>query len=75
MPEPVPPLKILPSVRYHSRIESMESSMQRMKQAVHCGFVSMPTLNQTGELKQRSWLTRTCFSSARKVSRSSSSAK
>ncbi len=35
MPEPEPPLKIFPSVRYHSRMESMESSMERMKQAEH----------------------------------------
>src|SRR3972149_5874415 len=53
MPEPEPPLKIFPSVLYQSRIESMESSMLRMKQAEHCGFSSMPMLNQTGELKQR----------------------
>src|SRR3989304_1333517 len=56
MPEPEPPLKIFPSVLYQSRIESMESSMLRMKQAEHCGFFSMPRLNQTGELKQRDWL-------------------
>ena len=74
-PEPEPPLKIFPSVRYQSRIESMESSMLRMKQALHCGFSSMPTLNQTGELKQSIWLTSTCFNSASNVSRSSSSAK
>ena len=74
MPEPEPPLKILPSVRYHSRMESMESSMERMKQAEHWGFSSMPRLNQTGELKQAFWLTRMCFSSAWKVVASSSSA-
>src|SRR5207244_2083626 len=75
MPEPLPPLKIFPSVRYHSRIESMESSMLRMKQALHCGCSSWPTLNQTGELKQSIWLTSTCLSSMWNVSRSSSSAK
>ena len=64
-----------PSVLYQSRMESMESSMLRMKQAEHCGFSSMPMLNQTGELKQRFWLTRACFSSARNVSASSSDAK
>src|SRR3989304_3359605 len=65
MPEPEPPLKIFPSVRYHSRMESMESSMERMKQAEHWGFSSMPRLNQTGEVKQAFWVTRMCLSSAR----------
>src|SRR3989304_3635903 len=75
MPEPEPPLKIFPSVRYHSRMDSMESSMERMKQAEHWGFSSMPRLNQTGELKKGFWLTRMCFSSAWNASASSSSAK
>jgi hypothetical protein len=30
----------------------MVSSTELMKQAEHCGLSSMPTLNQTGELKQ-----------------------
>jgi hypothetical protein len=38
MPEPEPPLKIMPSVRHQSRIESMVSRTERMKQAEHCGF-------------------------------------
>ena len=63
MPEPEPPLKIFPSVLYQSRIESMESSMLRMKQAEHCGCSSMPMLNHTGELKQRYWFTSRYFSS------------
>jgi len=50
-PEPEPPLKITPSRRYQSRIESMVSWTERMKQALHCGFGSTPTLNQTGLLK------------------------
>ena len=33
----------------------MVSSTELMKQAEHCGFSSMPTLNQTGELKQAYW--------------------
>src|SRR5438093_1447450 len=74
MPEPEPPLKILPSVLYQSRMESMESSMLRMKQAEHCGFSSMPTLNPTGALKQRYWLTSRYFSSWRNVSAPSSEA-
>src|SRR3954453_6028506 len=75
MPEPEPPRKMTPSRRIQSRIESMESSIERMKQAEHCGFSSNPTLNQTGELKEASWLTRIAFSSASKVSASSSVAK
>ena len=51
----------------------MESSMERMKHAEHCGFSSKPTLNQTGELNDASWLTRIAFSSASNVSASSSS--
>ena len=49
--------------------------MERMKHAEHCGFSSKPTLNQTGELNDASWLTRIDFSSASNVSASSSSAK
>src|SRR5690242_21279417 len=74
-PEPEPPRKMTPSRRIQSRIDSIESSIERMKQAEHCGFSSKPTLNQTGELKDASWLTRIALSSASKVSASSSSAK
>src|SRR3954454_24404536 len=45
-PDPEPPLKMTPSLRYQSRIESMVSSTERMKQAEHCGFGSTPMLNQ-----------------------------
>ena len=64
-----------PSRRIQSRIESILSSIERMKHALHCGFSSKPTLNQTGELNAAYWLTRIAFSSASKVSASSSSAK
>src|SRR6185437_12391203 len=74
-PEPDPPRKITPSRRIQSRIDSIESSTERMKHAEHCGFSSNPTLNQTGELKEAYWLTRIAFSSASKVSASSSLAK
>src|SRR5262244_175816 len=47
-PEPEPPLKMTPSLRYQSRIESIVSSTERMKQAEHCGRSSMPQLNHTG---------------------------
>ena len=74
-PEPEPPRKMTPSRRIQSRIDSIESSIERMKQAEHCGFSSKPTLNHTGELKATYWLTRSAFSSASKVSASSSDAK
>src|SRR5436853_7625625 len=48
--EPEPPLKMTPSRRYQSRIESIVSWTDRMKQALHCGFGSTPTLNHTGLL-------------------------
>src|SRR6201986_882287 len=75
MPEPEPPRKILPSRVFQSRIESIVSSTERMKQAEHCGCSSKPTLNQTGELNAAIWLTRMWVSSASKASASSSDAK
>ncbi len=54
MPDPEPPRKIIPSLVFQLRIDSMVSSTLRMKQAEHCGFSSKPTLNQTGELKAAS---------------------
>src|SRR5918999_6532864 len=74
-PEPEPPRKMTPSRRIQSRIDSIESSIERMKQAEHWGFSSKPTLNQTGELKDASWFTRIAFSSSSKVCASSSLAK
>src|SRR3954464_1559642 len=55
MPAPEPPRKILPSLVFQSRIESIVSSTLRMKQAEHCGCSSKPTLNQTGLLNAASW--------------------
>ncbi len=75
MPEPEPPRKILPSLVFQSRIDSMLSSTLRMKQAEHCGVSSKPTLNQTGELKAAFWLSRIEVSSISKASASSSEAK
>src|SRR4051812_33036880 len=54
-PEPEPPLKISPSSLYQSRLESIESSTERMKQALTCCGDAVPTLNQTGELKLNTW--------------------
>src|ERR671911_2223076 len=50
IPEPEPPRKMRPSLVFQSRIDSIVSSTERMKQAEHCGCSSKPTLNQTGEL-------------------------
>src|SRR5215211_5632031 len=75
IPEPEPPRKILPSLVFHSRIDSIVSCTLRMKQAEHCGCSSKPTLNQTGELKAASWLSRMKLSSASKASPSSTVAK
>src|SRR4029077_8934638 len=55
LPVPEPYLKSMPSVFASSRIDCMVSCTALMKQAEHCGFSSMPTLNQTGELKQACW--------------------
>src|SRR6201995_3691013 len=44
-PEPEPPRKMIPSRRIQSRIESIESSIERIKHAEHCGLSSKPTLN------------------------------
>ena len=51
-PAPDPPLKITPSSLYQLRIESMESSTDKMKHALTCCGAVVPTLNQTGELKE-----------------------
>src|SRR3954447_4392399 len=75
MPEPEPPRKILPSLVFHPRIDSIVSSTERMKQAEHCGDSSKPTLNHTGELNAAIWCNRMCVSSASNASPSSSEAK
>src|SRR5215208_6451979 len=55
IPEPEPPRKIMPSLVFQSRIDSIVSSTERMKQAEHCGCSSKLTLNQTGELNAAIW--------------------
>src|SRR3954451_6126190 len=52
-PAPEPPLKMNPSSLYQLRIESIESSTARMKQAETCCGLCVPTLNQTGELNEK----------------------
>ncbi len=57
VPVPEPYLKSMPSVFARSRMDSMLSETQLIKQAEHWGRASMPTLNQTGELKAIFWWT------------------
>src|SRR5262245_60809759 len=76
IPEPEPPLKIVPSSTYQLRIEDMWSSTARMKHAEHCcGVSATPTLNHTGELKAARWLTSRKVSSSAKTWASASVAK
>ena len=75
IPEPDPPLKIIPSLVFQSRIDSIVSSTERMKQALHCGLSSNPTLNHTGELNAAIWCSRMWVSSCSKASACSASAK
>src|SRR6201747_2734318 len=58
MRTPDPPRKMRPSRVFQSRMESIVSSTERMKQAEHCGCSSKPTLNQTGELNAAIWCSR-----------------
>src|SRR6266567_8477755 len=74
-PVPEPYLKSIPSVLARVRIEAIESPQELMKQAEAWGFSSMPTLNQTGELKEATWLTSIAASSSWKASRSAAVAK
>src|SRR5919107_1449740 len=74
-PAPEPPLKIRPSSRYQFRIESIESSTARMKQALTCCGEDVPTLNHTGELKLNTWCSRAQVSSCSNSSASSLVAK
>src|ERR1700750_1168408 len=74
-PEPEPPLKISPSSLYQSRMESIESSTDRMKQALTCCGDLVPTLNQTGELKLKTWCSSIQVSSCSKTSASAGSVK
>src|SRR3954454_19450567 len=74
-PAPEPPLKMNPSSLYQLRIESIESSTERMKQALTCCGALVPTLNHTGELKLKTWCSSIHVSSCSKTSASVSVAK
>src|ERR1700710_694621 len=74
-PAPEPPLKMKPSSLYQFRIESIESSTERMKHAETCWGDWVPTLNQTGELKLNYWWPSSQVSSCSNVSASLTVAK
>src|SRR5919197_1596066 len=68
MPEPDPPLKIVPSSTYQFKIEDMWSSTARMKQALACADMpGTPRLNHTGELNDAFCVTSRCDSSSEKT--------
>ena len=59
MPEPEPPLKIVPSSTYQLRIELIVV-VDREDEAARCtaaGVSGTPTLNHTGELNAAFWCT------------------
>src|SRR4051812_4325329 len=74
-PAPEPPLKMKPSSLYQFKMESIESSTERMKHADTCCGDAVPTLNQTGELKLKYWWTSSQVSSCSKTSASPADAK
>jgi len=74
-PAPDPPLKMNPSSLYQLRIESIESSTARMKHADTCCGAAVPTLNQTGLLKLKTWCSSIHVSSCSNTSASASVAK
>src|SRR6476659_4945418 len=74
-PAPEPPLKMKPSSLYQFRMESIESSTLRMKQALTCWGDGVPTLNQTGLLNEKYWWTSSHVSSCSNVSASAAVAK
>src|SRR6476660_1824579 len=74
-PAPEPPLKMKPSSLYQFKMESIESSTLRMKQALTCCGEAVPTLNQTGELKLKYWCRSIQVSSCSKISAEPGSAK
>src|SRR6267142_5563532 len=75
VPVPLPHLNSMPSVLARSRIDSMRSCTELMKQAEHCGLGSIPQLNQTGLLNAAFCSTRRWHRSASNVSASSTEAK
>src|SRR5260370_11651600 len=76
VPVPEPNLKSMPSVLARSRIDSIESWTELMKQAEPCwARPGTPRLNQTGLLKEACWVTSSQRSSCDQVSAAASLAK
>src|ERR1700716_1219963 len=76
VPVPLPNLKSMPSVLTRSRIDSIESWTELMKQAEPCwARPGTPRLNHTGLLKEACWVTSRKRSSSAQLSASSSVAK
>src|ERR1051326_6327667 len=76
VPVPLPNLKSMPSVLARSRIDSIESLTELMKQAdACCARPGTPMLNQTGLLNEACWVTRRKRSSSLQFWASSSPAK
>ena len=76
MPEPEPPLKMIPSSRYQLRIavhRVVDREDEARARLLRHAFT--PMLNHTGELNAARWCTSTYLSSARNASASSSSTK
>src|SRR5579872_4756242 len=73
VPVPLPNLKSMPSVLARSRIDSIESWTELMKQAEPCcERPGTPMLNQTGLLKEECWVTSRKRSSSAQFTASSS---
>src|SRR5438477_11527356 len=76
VPVPEPNLKSIPSVLARSRIDSIESWTELMKQALPCcERPGTPRLNQTGLLKEACWVTSSQRSSSDQLMASPSLAK
>src|SRR5438067_11454700 len=76
VPVPDPNLNSMPSVLTRSRIDSIESCTELMKQAEPCwARPGTPRLNQTGRLNEACWVTSSQRSSSDQVTASSSVAK
>src|SRR5215467_1356856 len=76
VPVPEPNLNSMPSVLASSRIDSMVSWTELMKQAdACCARPGTPMLNQTGLLNDACWVTRSQRSSSSQLAASSSLAK
>src|SRR5215831_7074104 len=76
VPVPLPNLNSMPSVLARSRIDSIESWTELMKQAEACCWrPGTPMLNQTGLLKEACWVTSSQRRSSSQLAASSSEAK